>query len=124
MSKIIKKRFDIPVTEASKTFSKSFDLDKNITHVKGLLLTADKDDLLYFRGSQKIEISKEEIFPENYESKLLLSGIAVAPNGRYYDIGQVAAGNGSVKVEYKDSEDGRTQFVPYRVSLYLLCQIE
>jgi len=124
MSKIIKKRFIVPVTEPGKTFSKSFDLDKNITHVKGMLLTADKDDLLYFRGSQRIEISKEEIFPEDYESKLLLSGIGVAPNNRYYAEGEIPVGNGNVKIDYKDSEDGRTVFVPYKVSLYLLCKVE
>ncbi|HMT75215.1 MAG TPA: hypothetical protein PKA77_14170 [Chitinophagaceae bacterium] len=124
MSKLIKKRFDIAVTQANGSFSKTFDLDKNITHVKGVLLSSDKDDLLYFRGTQKIEINKEEVFPENFESKLLLSGIGVAPNQRYYDIGSVPAGNGTVKIEYKDNPDGRTQYAPYRVSLYLLCQAD
>jgi hypothetical protein len=123
MSTIIKKRFDVYVTEANKNFSKSFDLDKTIQNVKGILFTSDKDDLLYYRGSQKVEINKQEIFPENYESKLLMTGINVAPNQRYYDIGNVAVGNGIVKVDYKDSDDSRTVFENYRVSIYLLCEI-
>lgn len=120
----VKKRFDISVTEADKIFSKSFELDKNIVSVKGILFTSDKDDLLYYRGSQKVEINKEEIFPENYESKLLLSGINVSPNNRYYDLGSQPAGNGTIKVEYKDTEDTRAAFVPYRVSLYVECVLQ
>jgi hypothetical protein len=123
MSTIIKKRFDVFVTEPNKNFSKSFDLDKTIQNVKGILFTSDKDDLLYYRGSQKVEINKQEIFPENYESKLLMTGINVAPNQRYYDVGNVAVGNGIVKVDYKDSDDSRTVFENYRVSIYLLCEI-
>ena len=120
----VKKRFDISVTEPDKIFSKSFDLDKNIVSVKGILFTSDKDDLLYYRGSQKVEINKEEIFPENYESKLLLSGINVSPNNRYYDLGSQPAGNGTIKVEYKDTDDTRAAFVPYRVSLYVECVLQ
>jgi len=122
--KTVKKRFDIPVTEPDKTFSKLFELDKNITHVKGILFTSDKEDLMYYRGSQKVEINKEEIFPEHYESKLLMTGINVAPNQRYYDMGQHPVGNRSVKVEYKDMNDSRARFTPYRVSLYLECLME
>jgi len=124
MTKTIKKRFDIPVTEPDKIFSKTFDLDKNITTVKGMLLTSDKDDLLYYRGSLRLEINKEEIFPENYECKLLMTGINVSPNGRYYDMGGKAAGNHAIKVEYKDSTDSRVNFVPYRVSVYVECEAE
>ena len=124
MTKTVKKRFDILVTTANSSFSKTFELDKNITAVKGILLTADKDDLLYYRGSQKIEINKQEFFPENYESKLLMSGINVSPNLRYYDLGRTPVGNGAVKMEYKDVDDGRTSFTPYRISIYLDCEME
>ncbi len=124
MIKNVKKRFDVQVTEAGRNFSKTFELDKTITHVKGLLITSDKDDLLYYRGSQKIEINKEEFFPENYESKLLMTGINVTPNARYYDLGRVPVGNGTVKMDYKDEQDGRTTFEPYRVSVYLDCEQE
>lgn len=124
MLKPIKKRFDLKVTESGKPVSQTFELDKTIKSVKGVLLTSDKDDLLYYRGSQKIEINKEEYFPENYESKLLMSGINVPPRLRYYDLGGINPGNGSVKLSYQDTEDGRTNFVPYRVSLYLDCEME
>jgi hypothetical protein len=117
----VKKRFDLSVTEAGKTFSKTFELDKNIVYIKGILMTSDKDDLMYYRGSQKVEVNKEEVFPENYESKLLQSGINVSPNHRYYDLANMPAGVGIVKLEYRDTPDSRAAFEPYRISLYLDC---
>lgn len=124
MLKPIKKRFDIQVTSPGTTITQTFELDKTIKSVCGLLLSSDKDDLLYYRGSQKIEINKEEIFPDGYESKLLMSGINVSPKQRFYDLGNVNPGNGSVKITYVDTEDGRTNFTAYRVSLYLDSQTE
>jgi hypothetical protein len=124
MLKATKKRFDIKITQANSTVSDTFELDKNIVKVHGVLVTSDKDDLLYYRGTQKIEINKEEFFPDNYESKLLMSGINVTPKQRYYDLGGVAPGNGRVQIVYKDLDDGRTRFEPYRVSLYLDCEME
>ncbi len=123
MIKPVKKRFDLNVTQSGQTVSKTFELDKNIVSVRGLLLASDMDDLLYYRGSQRIEINKDEIFPENYESKLLMSGINVAPGKRYYDLGGINPGNGLVKVEYKDSDSPLAAFRAYRVSLYLTCEM-
>lgn len=124
MLKPVKKRFDVQVKEPRQAVTQTFELDKNIKAVKGVLVTSDKDDLLYYRGTQKIEINKEEYFPENYESKLLMSGINVAPKHRYYDLGNVNPGNGIIKLIYTDNEDGRTRFEPYRVSLYVDCEME
>ena len=124
MLKAVKKRFDITITQANSTVSNTFELDKNILKVHGVLVTSDKDDLLYYRGSQKIEINKEEYFPDDYESKLLMSGVNVAPKQRYYDLGGVPTGNGRVKITFKDVDDSRTEFTPYRVSLYLDCEME
>lgn len=124
MQKTIKKRFDIQVKEANKVFSETFELDKNVVSVKGLLLTSDRDEMLYLRGEQKIEINREEIFPENYESKLLQSGVNVPPNSRYYSLGNINPGNKNVKVDYRDRDDIRAPFAPYRVSLYLECEID
>jgi hypothetical protein len=124
MLKPVKKRFDIQITTARESVSKPFELDKNIVKVNGVLVTSDKDDLLYYRGTQKIEINNEEFFPDNYESKLLMSGINVSPKQRYYDIASVSPGNGIIKLSYTDTDDGRTVFTPYRVSLYVDCEME
>jgi hypothetical protein len=124
MLKPVRKRYDIQVTAANSIVSKSFELDKNIKGVRGVMVTSDKDDLLYYRGSQRIEINKEEYFPDNYESKLLMTGLNVPPKNRFYDLGNVKPGNGTVKVVFTDSDDGRTRFEPYRVSLYIDAEME
>jgi hypothetical protein len=123
MKRIIK-RFDIAIINQNAVHAKTFELDKNITAVHGLLITADKDDLLYYRGSQKIEINKQEIFPEGYESKLLMSGINVSPNERFYNLGGLPPGNGKLTVDFKDNNNVRMDFDNYRVSLYLHCEID
>jgi hypothetical protein len=124
MIRRIKKRFDIQVTEKNKTYSKNFELDKTIVCIRGLLFTSNKDDMMYFRGSQRVEINKQEYFPEDYESKLLMTGVNVRPNAKYYNLGRVHPGNGIVRVEFKDEDDGRSTFEEYRVSLYLDCDME
>lgn len=128
MIKAVRKRFDLPPIQSGTTVSETFELEKTIVAIKGLLLTSDRDDLLYYQGSQRIEINKEEIFPEGYESKLLMSGVNVQPNKRYYDLGNMHPGNGQIKIEYTDTPStqlaGPQQQLPYRVSLYVDCEME
>ena len=124
MPQRIKKRFDLLIDSPDKQYSKSFELDKNVTAVHGLLFASDRDDLMYYRGSNKVEINSDEIFPEGYETKLLMSGLNVSPNDRFYNVGGIPPGNFKVKVEYRDTADARLAFVPYRVSLYLDVEIK
>lgn len=124
MKQVIKKRYDLQITEAGIIKREQFELDKNVSKVSAILLTSDKEELLYNRGSQKIEINGQEIFPEKYESKLLMSGLNVSPNDKYYKLPQVIIGNRIMKVEYADNNDSRSGFSAYRVSVYLEMEIE
>jgi hypothetical protein len=123
MWKKVKKRYDIEITEQNGIHSKVFELDKTITKIHGLLFTSDRDDQLYYRGTAKIEINRQEVFPEGYETKLLMTGLNVSPNDRYYSLGGLEPGNGKVKVDYKDNDDNRLPYMNYRVSIYLDCEI-
>jgi hypothetical protein len=123
--KYLKKRYSFNVDTPNTSYPKKFDLDKNVKVVKGLLLSSGKPNQLYYRGSQKIEISGQEIFPDDYESRLLMSGLSVPPDNKYADLGDdVQAGNGEVKVYYKDTDNSLAPFDAYDVSLYLVCEIE
>lgn len=124
MPKRVKKRYDIDVNAANAIHSKTFELDKTVQKVHGILFASDRDDLMYYRGSGKVEINSDEIFPEGYETKLLMSGLNVSPNDRFYNLGGVPPGNFKVKVEYKDTADARLQFTAYRVSIYLDVEIK
>lgn len=123
MTTRIKKYFDIQVTNADSTYTQTFELDKTIAYVRGLILTSGNDELMYYRGSQKIEINRLELFPEGYESKLLMTGLNCPTNERYYDTGKLPIGNAQVKVTYKDTSDGRSQFTPYVVRINLDCEL-
>ena len=124
MPKRIKKRYDIEVSSANAIHTKTFELDKNVTAVHGLLFASDRDDLLYYRGSAKVELNSDELFPEGYETKLLMTGLNVSPNDRFYIMGGVQPGNFKLKIEYKDTPDARLQFASYRVSVYLDVEIK
>ena len=124
MGKKIKRRFDIEVTGENAVHSKTFELDKTVEKINGVLFTSNRDDLTYYRGTAKLEINSEEIFAEDYECKLLMSGLNVSPNDRYYSLGGILPGNFKVKVDYKDTTDTRLPFTAYRVSLYLDLEIK
>lgn len=123
--KMIEKRYTLEVTKAGDPFSKKFDLDKNTKLVLRVTVSSDNPKLLFFRGSQRLEISGDEIFPEDYESKLLMSGISVPPDQKFRSFGDgVIAGNGEVKVLYKDTENPNAPFVPYNVSFIFQCELK
>ncbi|TMI89757.1 MAG: hypothetical protein E6H08_16000 [Bacteroidetes bacterium] len=124
MSKRIKKRFDLQVAAASGIISQTFEFDKTVEKVHGILFASDRDDLMYYRGSAKVEVNSDEIFPEGYETKLLMSGLNVSPNDRFYNLGGIPPGNFKVKVDYKDTADARLAFAAYRVSVYLDVEIK
>jgi hypothetical protein len=125
MLKYVRKRFDLKVDQKLTSVSALFELDKDIKQILGVMLTSDREDLLYYRGTQKIEIDKVEYFPENFESKLLMCGINVTPSKRYYDLENVSAGSGRINVLFKDNENTlASSFTPYRVSFYFLCALE
>lgn len=124
MGKSVRKRFDLQVNAARTTVSATFNLDKTIQVIRGLLVTSSRDDLIYHRGTQRIEINGEEFFPENYESKLLMSGLNIAPHTRFYDMENIPSGNGILKVTYNDADSDVANFQPYRVSIYLLAELE
>ena len=122
--KIIYKKYSFQVTAADQPYSKKFDLDKNIKLIRGLLLSSEMPNLLFYRGSQRIEISGDELYPENFESRLLMSGLNVPPDQKYVDLGDgVFSGNGEVKITYQDTSNPLAAFQPYQVHLVLKCEI-
>lgn len=122
--KEIYKQFSFIVETAGISYNKKFELDKNIRLIRGIQMTSDKPYLLYYRGSQRIEISGDELFPEYYESKLLMSGISVPPDERWVNLGNGAlSGSGEVKILYKDLNLPST-FEAYKVTIVFKCELK
>lgn len=118
--KILYKRYDLTVSSAGQSVKSTFELDKTVEKVLGLTLTADREDQLYHRGSLYLSLNGEEILPEGYEAKLLIAGLGVAPDARYYSR-EMRPGNGMLAVSYQDTNHPLAAFSPYRVSVYVKC---
>lgn len=117
MLKYYSKQFDIQVTAAGQTVKKTFEVDKSVKTIYAVCILSNRDDLAYYRGSFRLEINKDEIYAEGYSTKKIMSSENVEPNKRCYFIGKIAIANGLITFEYTDSNDGRTIFAPYTVSL-------
>ncbi|MBI3238749.1 MAG: hypothetical protein HYZ43_07935 [Flavobacteriia bacterium] len=120
---LIKERFDLQVTVSGEYVRAEFELDKNANYLIGIAVTSDREELLYYRGSQKIQLNDIELFPEGFESKLLLSGINVAPDERMFTLGELQTGNGKLDVLYKDTDITGIVFTPYRITIYTFCSV-
>lgn len=124
MALVVDKVYSFLVDGAATSYTKKFDLDKNVKLVHGILLSSDLPNMLFYRGSQRIEINGDELFPEDYESKLLMSGLSVPPNEKFRKLGNgVVSGNGEVKMQYKDTDNPNAGFTSYRVIVVLQCEM-
>lgn len=121
---IIKERFDVSITGANQSYRTEFELDKNAKYLLGIAITSDREDLLFYRGSQKIQLNDKELFPEDFESKLLLTGLNVNPNKRVVLVGEIETGNGRIDLLYKDSNHTLAPFTPYRFTIYTFSIIQ
>lgn len=123
--RLIDKTFTFLVEVEGQPVSKKFDLDKNVKVVHGIAISSDRPNLLFYRGSQRIELSGDELYPEDYESKMFMSGMSVAPDDKYKSLGNgVVSGNGELKFQYKDTPNPNAPFAAYKVIITLLCEMK
>jgi len=125
--KIIKEFIDISVTAANQTFKESFEVDKHVSKIIGIAFSANIDGMPYFRGSQRIAINEKEIYPEGYESKMLMQGFNIPVNERIIKFGEgeeIEPGNRKVEIEYKDQDHPSIPFSAYKIRLYVYSRID
>jgi hypothetical protein len=118
------KVFELQVTAANSKVTETFELDKSVKKVMGIAFTSEKPDLLFHRGYARLEINKREFFPDNHAVQRIMNGVDANLDNRYWPLKDVIIGNGQVKLEFTDKNDGRTVFASYTVQLYLDCEIE
>lgn len=118
--KVLKQLFSINVSTSGETVKGSFEVDKNAARITGIEISSDRDDLMYYRGSQVIKINDEEFFPEGFESKKLMCGLNIPPHLRFYRLGSVDPGNRKIEIIYTDTDiPSLAGFEPYKVILYV-----
>ena len=71
-----------------------------------------------------MQVNDQELFPEDFESKLLMTGLGVSPNERMVKVGLVESGNGLVEIWFKDEDHPAVKFVPYRVTFYFFSKVK
>ncbi len=123
MGKRVYKRFDFMVSTEGDKYSQTFELDVDIVAIHGVMVNSDRDDLIYYRGSLKLDINRDEIFPEGFQTKLLMAGAAVSPNDRFYRFLKTDLGDHRIKVDYVDGA-GLVPFTAYRFIIYFDCEIK
>ncbi|MCU0435924.1 MAG: hypothetical protein MUC87_20875 [Bacteroidia bacterium] len=115
-NRIIRECFEMQITGAQQSVKGSFIVDKNAATIFGIVLSSNRDDLLYFRGKQSLHINGEEFLPANYESKFLMHGLQLPGAERYFELGEINPGNRIVDVNYTDTpNDDMAGFAPYTV---------
>lgn len=123
-SKIIKESVEVFVKAANQNYKEQFEVDKHAGKILGISIISDFDELLYYRGSQRIKINEIEIYPEGYESKLLMQGLNVPVNERIIKLGEdILPGNRKVEIDYKDTNHSAAPFAPYKVKLYVYSEV-
>jgi len=124
-SKIIKEWVDVQVTAANQPFKANFEVDKHAAVIIGIAITSTLDEMIYYRGSQRITMNDMEIYPEDYETKMLMQGLNVPVDQRIIKLGEeIAPGNRKVEIEYKDTDHPLVPFQAYKVRLYVFSRID
>ena len=89
MRKQYSKSFYLQVTEAGKTVKKTFEVDKSVVVITAVAVNSNREELLYYRGTLRLEINKDEIFSDETSAKKIYSLPTVDSNNRSYRIGTI-----------------------------------
>ncbi len=106
----------IPVSAANETVKFSADTDKMYRQITGLYISLPEDKAV--PGSTiEVKVADMEIFPEDFEIKMVTTGMNISPNDRFYDkIKEEAGGN---RIDGKFSDSGKADTYPYVAKIYL-----
>lgn len=102
--------YTLDITSEGSVQNVSFELPKYTKFVKGIQLLSNEPSKLFYRGSQRIEIGGEELFPDGFQSRLLMSTLSVAPKERFFELGEVLPKDLLIKVRFEDSPNTNVDF--------------
>lgn len=84
----------------------------------GIQLSGDNRVAVLRRGTLRMELNGQEVFPEGFPAESLLSGVQVAPDDRYYTL-DLPVGSGNLKFRYIDVDNPLTPHTPYTPKINL-----
>jgi len=113
MSEIKYQLIKIEIPESEEKVRFSADTDRLYEQVTGIMISMPESDI---RASLELSINNTELFPEDYETKLLMTTENVAPDDRFYSV--ICEAKGS-RIEGKLQDAGKSRSYPYTALLYL-----
>ena len=106
----------IKVASAKENVKFSADTDKKYKKLTGLFASLPMGEAL-FASTLELKVANEEIFPEDFEIKLLTCGDNVSPNERFFEKLECEAQGSRIEGRYVDGGNARTY--PYVLLIYL-----
>jgi len=117
MSEIKYQLLKIKVSTSGESIKFSADSDKKYNRLTGLFASLPDTGNAMFGSTLEFKIADKEIFPEDFEIKMISCGQNVATNERFYDqLDEEAQGN---RLEGRFTDGGNASSYPYTAKLYL-----
>lgn len=107
----------IVIPSAGATVPATASIDINYKRTQGIAIGTTNLSALNGTTFQKCEIDGVEIFPPNYETKMLYAGNEVTPNDKFYKIDERAE-NLTIALSIKDGSVAGVSY-PYTITVYL-----
>jgi hypothetical protein len=118
MSEIKYQLIKIKVEESGSTIKFTADTDKKFKSIKGVFASLPGVGSALYGTTLDLRIADNEIFPEEFEIKMLSCGQNVAPDDRFYtQIDEEAQGS---RIEGRYTDGGNAGSYPYVAKLYFL----
>jgi len=118
MSEIKYQLLKIKVLESGANIKFSADTDKKYKRLTGIFASLPDTGNALFETTLELKVADVEIFPEEFEIKMLSCGQNVSPNDRFYtQLDEEAEGS---RIEGRYIDGGNAAAYPYTVKLYLL----
>jgi hypothetical protein len=116
MKEIKYKIIKIAIPESGSIVKFSSDTDKMYKTITGLFVSLPEDNAV--PGCLlELKVADKEIFPEEFEVKMITTGLNVSPNKRFYNkISEDAAGN---RIDGRFVDAGKSSSYPYVAKLYV-----
>jgi hypothetical protein len=106
------------VPEPGATVNINVTTDRMYRKITGVLMCFPFFAYFTQQSSISLLINDKEIFPEEFDVKLISYGVGVSPNEMFYLLDEEAAGS-TIKAKFKDGGENMGFRTPYTANLYL-----
>ena len=96
----------------------NFNTDRLYKRITGILVSFPFHIWFLHKSTLSLQINDKEIFPDEFEAKLISYGLGIATNELFYQLDEEALGS-TIKGKFKDAGEITAIVYPYTMNLYL-----